>query len=897
MTASIEKPYDLFISYAAADHAWVEGYLLDALRQAQIRYHSAAAFALGAPLLEEFARAVAQSHRVLLVLTPAYLAQNTENFVGLLAQHYGLETGAWPVIPLLLADVQLPGRLAMLVPLDARQPANWDVVLARLCQTLQAAPPTRAQRPRCPYPGMTPFREEESEFFFGRTADIERLLHKLRQHPFVTVIGPSGSGKSSLIFAGLIPALRRSALFGPGAWLVRTVRPGAQPATALYQALGVTNFSEFALLTTLAIEPGTTKLLLVIDQFEELFTQASTETEVFLQNIQALIALAGCYVVITVRADFYADLMTSKLWRAIEPHRLDVVPLAEEGLREAIMRPAERRQVYIESALVERLVANAAGEPGVLPFVQEVLVLLWEKIERRYLPLRAYEALVLPYKALSGEERTGLQVAMAQKADAKFSELSAEQQPIARRIFLRLVQFGEGHKDIRRQQPVAALRSAGEDPKLFDATLQHLTQNRLLTITQEMQGEIRVDLSHEAMIKGWPLLQAWVKEQGEAELARRRLEAKVAEWVRLGQESGGLLDPIELAEFEAWVQSQPAQDIGLSGRVTDFLQASTAAITKNVGERQRSRRFIKLLAWAIVAILFVVVGIGAVFNWPVSTGWQNPPLPQAFRAQEAQAWRIKISNTNPDVLYLLNKQTGELFKSVDGGRTWSAVSLARSESSPLFDLAVTATSVYVASSHTLYVSDDSGEGWREVSPPPGTAAAQPTSVIAADPENSLRLFWGWQDGTLYTTTDEGATWRKSSNFADRALTALAVSGTNLVASTGNALWVSRDTGETWQRFVGDPTLPDNIVDVTLPSARGRFLLAFGNASIGDGDVNSQLWFPLRNQPPVAIVTALTAANNDLYLITEQGLWCYRVWEWTQLQWWRARLGWSVPCRT
>ena len=109
--------------------------------------------------------------------------------------------------------------------------------------------------------------------------------------------------------------------------------------------------------------------------------------------------------------------------------------------------------------------------------------------------------------------------------------------------------------------------------------------------------------------------------------------------------------------------------------------------------------------------------------------------------------------------------------------------------------------------------------------------------------------------------------------------------------------MSRDTGETWQRFVGDPTLPDNIVDVTLPSARGRFLLAFGNASIGDGDVNSQLWFPLRNQPPVAIVTALTAANNDLYLITEQGLWCYRVWEWTQLQWWRARLGWSVPCRT
>jgi hypothetical protein len=891
-----ETPYDLFISYADADRAWVEGYLLDALQQASIHYHSVQAFHLGAPLLEEFERAIQQSKRVLLVLTPAYLAQNVDRFVTLLAQHYGLESGAWPVIPLLLQDVQLPARLGVLVPLDAREPMNWDAVVARLCQTLKASPPIRLSKPPCPYPGMTPFREEESEFFFGRTADIEMLLHKLRQHPFITVIGPSGSGKSSLIFAGLIPALRQSTLFGPGTWLVRTVRPGVQPATALNQALGVTAFNQFDLKTFLAAEPGTTKLLLIIDQFEELFTQESAEKALFLQNIQTLITLTGCYVVMTVRADFYADLMTSKLWREIEAHRLDVVPLDEEGLREAIVRPAERRQVYIESALVERLVANAAGEPGVLPFVQEVLVLLWEKIERRYLPLRAYEALVLPYKALSGEERTGLQVAMAQKADAKFSELTAEQQRIARRIFLRLVQFGEGHRDIRRQQPISALRSAGEDGCLFDATLQQLAQNRLLTITSNIQGEPLVDLSHEAMIKGWPLLQAWVKEHGNAELMRRRLELKAEEWVRLGQGVGGLLDPVELREFQTWQQSVAALDIGFSDQASDLIHMSERAIAKATHDRQRGRQLVRILVWTAVSIILLFGGIGLIFNWPVITGWQIVPLPQGITATEFQGLTIETDQKNPDLLYLLYRPTGSLFKSVNGGRTWSALELHQSKALPLQDIAVTSRFVYVTSSRYLYVSDNYGESWHEIQSPSVVLPDQKASVIASDLGNPLNIFWGFQDGSLYTTTDGGLTWRQNaSTILDHAITSLAVSGADVVASTGDTLWISKDSGKSWQRFVGNPMLPGGIVDLTMPSRRGRFLLALGKAGIGDGDVSSEQWFRLSNPPPVTDVRAITASNNDIYLISEQGLWCYRLWEWTQQQWWRARLGMSVPC--
>src|SRR5262249_5160754 len=242
----------------------------------------------------------------------------------------------------------------------------------------------------------------------------------------------------------------------------------------------------------------------------------------------------------TVRADFYADLMTSPLWEQIQAHRAEVTPLSEAGLRRAIVRPAELAGVAVEAALIERLLADAAGEPGVLPLIQETLVLLWERLERRFLPMRAYEALVLTrgaYSAPDGAEPTGLQVAIARRADATLASLTEAQQTIARRIFLRLIQFGEGRADTRRQQPVSALYSAGANPAAFDATLQRLAESRLLTLSgAESRGggdgfapspphplaPSLVDISHEALIRGWPTLQGWLKERREGELTRRR---------------------------------------------------------------------------------------------------------------------------------------------------------------------------------------------------------------------------------------------------------------------------------------------------------------------------------------------------------------------------------------
>ncbi|MBW4533661.1 MAG: TIR domain-containing protein [Pleurocapsa minor HA4230-MV1] len=576
------KNYELFISYAEADKAWVEGYLLDALEKAEVRCTCESAFILGVPRILEFERAIRQSRFTLLVISEAYLADDLTRFTDILAQSYGEQVGTWPVIPLTLQEgFQLPPRLKMLEGLKAHSSEQWEAAIERLCHQLKRPPSLPSQKPACPYPGMSPFSENDEGRFFGRDEEIEELLGRLRLHPFLTVvIGPSGSGKSSLVFAGLIPKLKVSGLFGTGQWCIRSLRPGTSPLANLQAVLGgdVTGL-EVRIQQLLSTQPDARRLLLVVDQFEELFTQAGAEAIPFQQALLKLIEIPNVYLILTVRADFYPDLMGSSLWKKIRSHRFEVLPLEEEGLRQAIIRPAEGVEVYIDSALVERLLVDAKREPGVLPLIQETLVLLWEKLERRFLPLKAYEFLLLPrsaYGATPTQPRTGLQVAIARRADAALADLeTAAKQAIARRIFLRLIQFGEGRSDTRRQQSVDDLRIADDDSPLFDLTLRHLVDCRLLTLSGEENTSRKADIAHEALISGWPTLQQWITERREAEQTRRRLEAKTQDWIKLNKK-GGLLDTAELKEVKR-INSSNATEFGLSSHLHELIKASQQA--------------------------------------------------------------------------------------------------------------------------------------------------------------------------------------------------------------------------------------------------------------------------------------------------------------------------------
>ena len=195
---------------------------------------------------------------------------------------------------------------------------------------------------------------------------------------------------------------------------------------------------------------------------------------------------------------------------------------------------------------------------------------------------------------------------MATKADATLADLPPDRQRIARRIFLRLVQFGEGRPDTRRQLGVDDLRAESDDPGVFDDLLQHLIANRLLTPSTDEARGLRMDIAHEMLIIGWPASREWVESRREAEKTRRRLVAKAEEWVRLGRAESGLLDPAELAEADTWLSGSDAAEIGVDSDVQAVSVASRRAIESL---KRRKRMWTRVAIGGLTTALAVISGI------------------------------------------------------------------------------------------------------------------------------------------------------------------------------------------------------------------------------------------------------------------------------------------------
>lgn len=583
--------HELFISYARTDTPWVEGYLLPALDLPADQVLTPQDFELGIPVVTAFEQAISQSRYTLLILSPAYLADEWAQFSEQLASFARVTNGQQRLIPLYLKPCTLPLHLDFLVRLDCTEEANWANEIIRL-RTLLAQPAPVAEQIPCPYPGMVPFTEADAGRFFGREPEIENLRRKLRHQDFLLVIGPSGSGKSSLVFAGLGPELQKQE---PSRWQIRAMRPGVDPCATLKATVGdLVDLQTFQSKT----QRSEQVTLLIVDQFEEIFVQTPKSEQVaFIAMVKSLHQAKACKLVLTLRADFFPDLMNSNLWPIDPSQREEIAPLHGEALRRAILQPATGVGVFLEPGLVERLLADAADEPGVLPLLQETLVLLWEKRVQRFLPLSTYSQ-------LGTASQSGLAIALANKADATLAVLTPDQQNIARRIFLRLVQFGEGRPDTRRQQTVTALQNAEEGETVFRYVLSHLADNRLLTLTTDESGhEQRIDISHEKLITGWPRLQIWLKAQKEDEQLRRRLEEKAKEWVRLGQHEGGLLDKAELQEAEPWLKKIACTELGASSALLALIDASRKAI--NPGWH----------LWGTIGLSSGVIALAAIVAW------------------------------------------------------------------------------------------------------------------------------------------------------------------------------------------------------------------------------------------------------------------------------------------
>ena len=671
----------------------------------------------------------------------------------------------------------------------------------------------------CPYPGMTPFAEGDQGRFFGRDNEIAEALQRLRLHPFLTVIGSSGSGKSSLVFAGIIPAMRKTSYFGRGKLAVRTLRPGKLPLEALARALGSANVTAQDILTCAQQCSEVAPTLIVVDQFEETFTSADKAQAISFQRILAdLAAIPKLFLILTVRADFYPDLMTSLLWGRIQADRLEVTALSGDGLRAAIAQPAAQVGVTVEPGLIELLVLEAAGEPGALPFVQETLVLLWDSIKARTVTLASYEA-------LTGKDGgSGLSVAMARRADLVYKALSPSDKPLARRIFLRLVQFGEGRPDTRRQQTETDLRAASDEPDQFEDVLRQLIDHRLLTSDSvEAEQARRIDIAHEALLSGWPALHKWIDGRRQMELLRRRLDVKADEWHERGAGETALLDDVELREAETWLESDDAKELGYSFLLTELVTASRARIeeerqqaeaaqqreleqARQIAETQRLRSEEHLQAairqrkrtYLASAFGFVAMVAAAAALWfgiqadkSMQTAVAERSAAQTASAQEALARQeavtgysrqlaVQASNlveTRLDLAALLALEAGKIADTTEARRSL----LAAITTNPAFQ-------------YILYGDNGTAISDAEVSPMEDLVAA------AGNADGSIAI-WNLQDGEVqqrlvgHPTRATAVTWRSN--------------GTQLATgdTTGNVYLWSLEPGATVSQTLYTPTNP------------------------------------------------------------------------------------------
>lgn len=408
-----------------------------------------------------------------------------------------------------------------------------------------------------PYRGLRFFDAPDSANFFGRETMTKRLVERVlqmqqRANPQLAVVGTSGSGKSSLVRAGVAPVLRQLG------WTVEVITPTTHPLQVL--------------------ETLDCKGLLVIDQFEELFSQCrdEREREAFLEFVFG----SSKPVLLVMRADFYAHCAPYPRLRDVLGTRQEYIGAMDfAGLRRAIEEPARRAGWELEPGLVDLILRDVGmsgphspPEPGGLPLLEHALLETWQRRRGRVLTLEGYA------------EAGGVRGAIAQTADRVFSALSPEDQNLARKVFLRLTELGENTQDTRRRAAFSELRALGVSGPAVENLLDILAQARLLTLREDT-----AEVSHEALIREWPALQGWLSEDRDGLRLQRHLTESAEAWDRLGRDEGDLYRGVRLARALEWVaQAEHAQDMTWLER--EFLQASQERDEREALEREAQRQ-------------------------------------------------------------------------------------------------------------------------------------------------------------------------------------------------------------------------------------------------------------------------------------------------------------------
>jgi WD40 repeat protein len=570
-----------------------------------------------------------------------------------------------------------------------------------------------------PYKGLRAFQEADAVDFFGREAVVNRLVAKMRGSGIpahcIVLVGPSGSGKSSLARAGLLTALQRGGVPGSRTWFYAKMIPGAHPftefeetiarvATESPKGMGDILRAKPERIHTLieSLLPKNGEFVLLVDQFEEVFNLVDDEAErnAFLDTLALLARHPRARLIVTLRADFYdRPLLHPAFGDLLRDCTEVVLPLSPIEMDAAIVKPAERLGVAFEPGLTTRMIQEVNAQPGALPLLQYVLYELFEHRNGEVLTARAYEA------------EGGVYGALARRAEVLYGELDAEGQAAAQRLFLRLVNVGDGVDDTRRRitqaealsglhaLPVAksaprrlieldrndspaadgsdaydnvpsgkSYRTEKDDDLITTTNLRRAApasptpieqaQNRTLLdlfgnarlLTFDRDSVTRtptVEIAHEALIRHWARLREWIDANRALLRLRQQVVVSAAEWEAGGRDAGYLARGGRLATFESLLTTD---NISLGDSERAYLDSSLRARSGDSRRRQRT-----LIGLAAVALVAVVAAVVALFSQSEATRERDRADREARVSRSGELALLASTNADqPDLALLLS---------------------------------------------------------------------------------------------------------------------------------------------------------------------------------------------------------------------------------------------------
>jgi WD40 repeat protein len=585
-----------------------------------------------------------------------------------------LEAFAEKRLPLYLAAQQARRKLQGLE--DDFPGASW---LPVICQNPAVEPATWLQlrgSPPCPYQGLFAFREENAHLFFGREQFAEDLVAAVKKKPLVAAIGASGSGKSSVLFAGTVPKLRKDTLVR---WQIVSFRPGKNPFDALAAALAPSwqhlqqqgesgdgenarRLIELELAISLKQDPRAlykiieslvqqnpgTRLILIADQFEELYTQnPESERQPFLDALLTAVRLAPAFTLaLTLRADFYGYALSYRPFSdALQGAVHNLGPMNREELQSAIEKPAAQMQVRLEDGLTNKLTDATWGHPGHLPLLEFALTKLWSKQKDGWLTLEAYE------------EIGGVEQALANHAETVYAQLSEADRQRAQRVFLQLVRLGEETEATRRLATRDEVRSENWD------LVTRLANDRLVvTDRTESAGFETVEIVHEALIRSWGRLHKWMEADGDFRRWQEQLRAAVRQWESSGSDEGALLRGKPLADAEYWQQQRLDE---LSDSERGFIGLSLELRSREINKQKRRRHLIISGLAGGLLLTSILAGVA----W-----WQS---------QNSAKNEIKAISQSSQALLASNKELEALTEAIRAGQKLKQLAGGKAETEAL----------------------------------------------------------------------------------------------------------------------------------------------------------------------------------------------------------------------